>query len=520
MTLVKKALNLKTVLFYLVTAVIVFVVAKNAWADENDLLNILEQAETQKAAMPTVQEHLKLKELRAIIGSDSGDTNIFLQKLFASDYQGALLNFKDAMTNTKFAGTNGAKALESFLFWQNGLRLEALERLTTIEDLKTIPPLVLDFWRPLVKPNGKEWTIVKVKVSDSWGAFFGSPSQKDQAKMWKESTELALNDEIDKAAKVLSVLAKEHDPFVEKDLINLTAARLLYQRGYLDAAIRYDNMISRSSDYWFTAQEEAAWAQIRKGAAGPALAITNSLMHDKLSRDVSAETIFLHSLVNLKICNYPEVAKALTAFNTRFRPRVIELQKVIDGGEEAKAASNAALALAENKELTPVRIGRNSAILPRDTGLDRQLKMDGVLHGVLKAQAEAAGKLYTASLGSGSQVGFQAEYETLKRTLESRQQTAAAAFDARLRELAQTEVKDIGYLLQKMHIVEAEVIQQTGLAKRIAADTAEKPKSVAKVKFDKIKKDQIRFSGDQEIWFDELNHYKVQVSKSCRGKTL
>jgi hypothetical protein len=519
MILVRNAQNLRIFLFYVVASLILLVVAANAKAEENDLLQILEQAEVQKATVtPSVQEHLKLKELRAIIGSNAGETNIFLQKLFASDYQGALLNFKDAVDNTAFAKTNGAKALEAFLIWKNGMRLEGLDRLTSIEDLKTIPPLILDFWRPVVKPDGKEWTIVKVKVSDSWGAFFGSPSQKDQAQMWKEATTLATTSEIDKAAKILGVLAKEPDPFVEKDLINLTAARLLYDRGYLDAAIRYNNMISRSSDYWFVAQEEAAWAYMRKAAVGSALAITKSLLHEKLSRDVGPETVFLHSLLNLKVCNYPEVQASLKVYKDRFRPRVIELQKVVSSDEASKVAMTTALTLAENKDLRPIRLGRHSAMLPRDTGLDRQLRFDGVLHGVLKAEAEAAGRLYTASLTNGSQVGFQAEYEKFKQKLESRQQVTAMAFYSRIKELAQAEIKEINHLLQKMHIVEAEFIQQTNLTQRIAADTSNQKSK--KAKFEKVGKDQIRFAGDQEIWFDEINHYKVQVNKSCRGKTL
>lgn len=484
---------------------------------EDDLLKILEQSEAQKQTTNVV-EHLKMKELRAAIGSDSGDTNIFLQRLFASDYQGALLTFKEAIRGTSFQKSVSAQALEGFLYFQNGLRLEGLEKLLSIEDVKTVTPVVLDFWRPVVKADSKEWKISKIKASDSWGAFFGLPSQASQVKMWKSATELAVKDQLDQAAKLLAVLAKEPDPYVDQNLIHLTASRLLYQKGYLEPSIRYTKMVPRTSDWWFTAQEEAAWAYMRKAEIGSALAITKSLMHEKLTRDVGPETVFLHSLLNLKVCNYPEVITALKAYKERYRPRVIELQKLVARDVSSEPALKKALSLSADARLRPIALGSESAKLPRVTGLDRQLQQDGLLVGVLTEQAAAAGKLYSASLEKGSQVGFQAEFEGLKKRLESQAHTAEAAFRARVIELARFEIEEISQLLQKMHIVEAEVIQQTGLSERIAKDTLDTKKP--KIKFEKVEADQIRFAGTKEVWFDELNHYKVKVAQGCKGKTL
>lgn len=502
---------MKTILTSLLSLTFCF----SAYSQENDLLKILEQSEAAKVKTKSVEEHLKLKELRSIIGSDTGDTNIFLQKLFSSDYQGALFSFNEAVEGTPFQASNSAIALHAFLLWQNGLRLHGLEKLVAINDLQSIAPLILDFWRPLVQSTSIEWRVVKNKVNNSWGAFFGLPSQIDQVKMWSEATQFAAQDQVDKSAKLLSSLLKEPDPYVEKDLVHLTASRLLYQKGYLDASLRYLAMISKSSDWWYVAQEEAAWAHMRKGEVGAALAITQSLMHDKLQRDIGPETVFLHSLLNLKVCNYTQVIQSLKSFKERFRPRVIELSKVAQSETTTHAAIETVLTLAEKEDLKPTRIGANSRILPREVALDRQLKQDGLLYGVLKNEAQVAGRLYSISLEKNTKVGFSAEFEGLKQKLGQKQESLRSLFFSRVKDLARSEISEIQHLLQKMHIVEAEVIQQTGLSERIAKENQTKVKSA--VKLSKVTSDQVTFKGDQEIWFDELSHYKLTVSQGCRG---
>jgi hypothetical protein len=68
-----------------------------------------------------------------------------------------------------------------------------------------------------------------------------------------------------------------------------------------------------------------------------------------------------------------------------------------------------------------------------------------------------------------------------------------------------------------MHIVEAELIQQTGLAERVAKNTAKDKSSESKSVISKSA-DQISFPGDKEIWFDELTHYKFDVARGCQAK--
>lgn len=491
-------------------------------ADEGDLVNILDSAapKAKKVAPKTAgaPDNSQMRTYQKMIGSSSGDVNVFLQQFFSGDLKAALFSF-DSSLPTAFKNSNTGKALYGYLLFKNDLRLEGLERLTAISSPGQIDHTVLDLWKPLVTKDTKEWRIAKLTASEHWGEFFGLSVQSDQVAVWKKATDIAVNGKPEQAAKMLAGLLTETDPYVSKELVYITAARLLYQQGFLDAAIRYDNQVTKGSDYWFDAQEEAAWAEMRKGQTGKALAITTSLMHPALKYEVGPESVFLHSLVSLKVCNYPEVINTLKIYKERFRPRVIALNKVATESENKSIAG--LLEKAKIEELTPVKVGFLSAEIPRAAGFDRQLRHDGFLYGIVQAEAKTAGDLFALSLQKGSQVGFQAKFEQLKQKIGSREQALKSTFTARVKDLARQEVKDISVLLQKMHIVEAEVIQQTGLANRIveASKKAGQGKDTEKAKVS-VARDEVVFDGDGEIWFDELTHYKVDVKKGCQSKTL
>lgn len=489
---------------------------------EEELLNILDSAttkpkvaSTKKVAIPPTTE---MRTYQKMIGSSGGDVNVFLNQFFAGDLKGALFSFDGSMPSG-FKNSATGKAFYAYLLFVNGLRLEGLERVLATGNPDQVNPKVLELWKPLVTKETKEWRIGKLSATPNWAEFFGLTSQASQVVTWKEATNIAVNGKPEKAAKMLAGLLNETDPYISKELVYITAARLLYQQGFLDAAIRYDNQVSKGSDYWFEAQEEAAWAEMRKGQVGKALAITTSLQHPTLKYEVGPESVFLHSLVNLKVCNYPEVISTLKTYKERFRPRVIALQKL--STESESKAITGLLTQAAKEELTPVKVGFLSAEIPRAAGFDRALRHDGFLYGLVSNEAKVAGDLFALSLQKGSQVGFQGKFEQLKQKIQSREQSLKSTFTGRVKELARAEVKDISTLLQKMHIVEAEVIQQTGLANRIVAASKkagqDKDKSKANVA---VANDEVVFDGDGEVWFDELTHYKIDVKKGCQSKTL
>ena len=77
---------------------------------------------------------------------------------------------------------------------------------------------------------------------------------------WQLTLALISQNKDKKAAKLLKNLMKADNNPVGQDLMNMTVARILYQNGYLDEATNYYSKVPKSSEYWFEAQEESAWA--------------------------------------------------------------------------------------------------------------------------------------------------------------------------------------------------------------------------------------------------------------------
>jgi len=76
--------------------------------------------------------------------------------------------------------------------------------------------------------------------------------------------------------------------------------------------------------------------------------------------------------------------------------------------------------------------------------------------------------------------------------------------------LAKQELNDVSKIIQKMHIVEAEIIQQIHLS--------EKNVSVKPAKQPLVKSaDKLQFPVTTEVWMDELDNYEVNIN-NCPWK--
>jgi hypothetical protein len=136
----------------------------------------------------------------------------------------------------------------------------------------------------------------------------------------------------------------------------------------------------------------------------------------------------------------------------------------------------------------------------------------------LEEEVNQVFKLYKLSLaGASATVGYQASVDRLKQNVELRAQSAKSAAFTRVKEVAKLEAKEIKQVLTKMHIIEAEVIQQISFASK---ELAQKVNSVnIKVGSTGSKsKYAMTFPLENEVWLDELSNYKVDISKACQAK--
>ncbi len=547
MTLKKSVSKTKRNVFVAMATVIALgagaVTSNFAKASEGDELLSILGADGPETAKGKDGESLLAKSIKATQGSLSAEQNIFLQFFDKGEYEKALYQWPAAFDGTAFAKAPSGRALNALVLFRNGIQVTSLEMLLAIENPKQIDGYILQKWREIAPDNAPVWGVINTATwNQGWTDVFGIGAEvrvrgrqvytADQADMVKELIKktqidtrerawlswqlviaLAQGQDAGIAGKALAVLMKAPNNPVSQDLMTMTAARLLFQNGFLDAAVKYYEKISKNSDYWFDAQEEIAWAQIRKGEPQNAIALTKTLVAPAFSSQVGPEPFFLRSLSQIKVCDYPSVVSTLNDFRNRFKPRATELKKLTES-----ASTPAVARLVERLKKGPAKLtdlGPDASVLPRFVTRDSALVQNVAAEKALEAEAKLAGELYARSLSGGTAtVGFQGRLESFKKAVDTRTQAARSATYGRVKSLAEEEIAEISTMLQKLHIVEAELLQQISISDRVISAT--QGRSTQKLGTTGSQaKDKVWFPVEGETWFDEYSNYKVDIKKGC-----
>jgi hypothetical protein len=506
----------------------------------SDLMDLLGG---QEAQVEIGKDKSLTQDLRRQIGSLNAEQVILFNFLDQGQYEKAFYQWGSAFDGTKFAYEPTGRALKAYLFYKVGLEINALEMLTSIQNPGSIKKQMLNFWKEAAPLSSKSWKLSDLKWDPIWTDVFGRQAEvqvksrtifdannynqieallrksgentEERAWLeWQLALNFALNGDAAKGSKVLSLLMKEKENFIDENLMNITAARMLYENGYLDAAIKYYQTVPKNSDYWFVAQEELAWSFIRKGEPQNTLATTKSLVQPGFKALIGPETVFLRALSQLKVCDYQGAAKSLTDYKVYFRPKAKNLESLLaDNKEPIEFFFNS---LEKNGRLPLVKLKSKAYELPRYVTRDEVLYSLSQRAFGLKKEAVTAAELYSKSLAGGTaKVGFQADINDIKVGTDNKFQSAKNAFYNRVKLLATEEVTEINQILQKMHIVEAEILQQVTVSQDIAT-TDKKLFDVKKGSTGDKSQDTLRFPATDEIWFDEISNYKIDVKKGCQ----
>ena len=517
--------------------------SQSAQAGEDELLSIL-SGKAENVAAPN--REVVTSPLQKLIAKPTAEQNMFFQFLGAGENEKALYQYQSAFGDTGFGQSASGQALRALLLFQNGLPVTSVNSLLAIQKPATIAPELVKVWLEQVPVNHPVWSLVSEKLwTPQWTEIFGARiaarvqsreifTDADSAKLvdllratpvdsaeraaleWQMVLLLAENGDAAKAAAALAHLMKAPNNVVGKDLMSLTAARMLYQNGFLDAAIKYDREIGKTSEYWFEAQEEAGWGYIRKGEPQNAMAITRTLLNPSFSMQVGPEPFFLDSLAKLKICDYSGVMATLNQFRDRFRPRAQAMAAVSLNPDTAETKS--LVADMKAGKLKPTEPKAYLAKLPRFVARDEIIKALINREKALQAEAKQAGDIYVRSSSGGTaQVGFQAPFEIMRKDIDGSVASAHSAVLARVRNLASDEVTEISDILQKLRIVDVELVQRLSLTDRMIKATSNGPISEKKGTTVADASDKLRFPAEKEIWFDELSNYKVDVKKDCQA---
>jgi hypothetical protein len=283
---------------------------------------------------------------------------------------------------------------------------------------------------------------------------------------FNKALELATQDKTKAAHKIVDrLLSAKTD--IPRDRLLMTKGRLLFQDGDVKASLTFYEQVPTDSDHWLEALEERAWAHARMGEHGQALAQLRSLKAPLFEPLVGPEPYFLTGLIHLKICDYPKIFDAIKEFQAKYRGRVVAMQQLARTGNSE--AAQKAIAKLRTAPLAWKTIATEASQLPR------LFHRDTIL--IARVNAMKTG-------GSDASPIFK-----------------------RLQQLAQRDNKEISDIIQKMHLLEAEVIQRIHMA--------ENPKNRGNRNEDLKKGEEVLvFADTNEFWLDELNNYHVNV-KGC-----
>jgi hypothetical protein len=502
-----------------------------------DLESVFSQThQTQEARNSTYLADV----MRGILRTPTSEQNFFLRLIEESKWNEALFQIDPAFKDSEFLKSEDGQALKSMLMFRAGLSVQALEKLFEVKEPKKIHFQIMNQWRELAQAAHPAWMVARLPWKKDWTEIFGVATEvrvrsadlslnansevlnelsmlaaagsRERALLdWNLAIQFGSKDDAKKAAIIISALMKAKNNPVPEDLMTLTAARLLYQSAYFEAAQKYYDKIPKSSDYYLEAQEEKAWSFLRRRQAQDALAITQTLVNPIFTGQVGPETWFVRSLSQLKTCDYPAALETLKAFPAEFKERTIALDALVKDANTPDVQK--ALALIAEGTLSLPALAGISKKLPRGMVKDELLRQLVKTQRVLENESKAIDVL-TVDMRD---VGARAEFENIKNNILQRVGQSRANTLERVKKLAQMEVEETKNILNKLHIVEAEIIQQvesaTKLAKMVPAGEEVKKGSTGSTA-----EDVLKFPFQNEFWFDELTNYKVDLKKACQAK--
>jgi tetratricopeptide (TPR) repeat protein len=499
----------------------------------------LEKILAQPAATQQSRNSVYMADvLRGILRTPTPEQNHLLRLLEESNWTESLIQFKKAFPNSNSAMNEDIKATKAWLEFKNGLTVTALENLFQIKEPKKIHFQILNQWREAASPSHPAWQVAKIEWKKDWTEIFGvitevrvksadqslpesiqalnelamlAPADSRERALldWNMAIHYGTKDDTKKAAVIISSLMKAKNNPIPEDLLNLTAARLLYQSAYFEAAEKYYDKIAKGSDYYPQAQEEKAWSFLKRRQPQDALAVTQSLVHKMFSGQIGPETWFVRAMAQLKVCDYGSALETLKEFPKEFKDRSIGLEKI---SKDARGPEiEMALAKMKNGGLFLAEMAQISKNLPRSMIRDERLRQMVKTMDILNQEAHTA----TQILAETHITGVQGEYEALKSNFEQRSERVKAQALNRVQMLAQQEVTETKNILNKLHIVEAEVIQRVESSMKLSEASDHE---IRNGNTGSQSKDVLRFPTGGEIWLDELTNYKVDIKKGCQAR--
>lgn len=258
----------------------------------------------------------------------------------------------------------------------------------------------------------------------------------------------------------------------KSDRTLMREARVAFEKKDYKKALSLYEAVPQSSDYWIEALEERAWSHVHLKEHDEALANLKTLFAPPIKSEIGAEPYLLSSLIQLRLCNYNELFKGMKRFKEDIRPRFEAMQVLAKTGESEASVKMLGRA-AEIGSITRAAAGTDIANLPKLFYRDSKLQ-----------------DAFKASVKPGSSDRF------------------ANIVTARMKALAQRDVKETEAILRKLHLVEVESVSRMYSEMHLADNKKMSPAIERNA-------NTLVFPDDNDdVWMDELDSYRVNA-KGC-----
>jgi len=444
----------------------------------------------------------------------------------SGNFKHALMTWNSAHGLSNFGQSANGKATLAYLLHQNGMALSALDRVFSTRPAQLHPQL-LKLWTTELQNSvwvQKGW----MQTSNAWKTIHNNetPSLKIKSRAdlqkafkqaerlpkgnvngkariwWQIATKSPLINEIDPALRALKLMRESGQTVVGADQISSAYGRILYQKGDLDAALKAFHEIPKNSALWIESVEERAWAHMRRSDHDKALGETVTLLSPAMVALAGPESYYLANLLSLRVCDYPRIFKNSELFKTRHKERLAAMQEL------SKSGTNKHIhALFERLEQRGVSI---EAAGPLVQWIPRAAFRDQKFIRYMESRRQWLNEIKRANdlIDTGDALGTSREIQRISTEARKIADRLKQLAFQRVRTLAGEELKEYRQNLNKMHIIEGEVIH------RLAVDDSLKgPRSKLAKAEDKGDVLVFPYNSD-EVWFDELDNYKARV-KDC-----
>ncbi len=451
-----------------------------------------------------------------------------------SGFREALIDYVQTRQGTTYDTSYDGEALKAYLLFKNGLPVMGIEHLMSLKNPSQISSEVRALWTKDVKADHPVWKVARTTWGAKWDQFFGqsvgrevalysiytinsakelkkiqtelsntsSPTQKTWLQ-WQLGLWAPVYDQVNVGIFHLENLLKSKQEIIGRDQILMALARAHFQKNEFEKAVEYYTQVPKSSDFWFESVEERAWAAIREGRYEKALADATTLTTPVFTPLIGPEPYFMAAYSGLKICDYPMIFKFAEKFKERFKKTSAGLEELVKTG--TSAAVQKALAKLVKGDLSIATYGTEAQFLPRNFHHDEFVRRHLLYRKALLLETARTQEIIENLQDKNLTMNI------LNSRIQSMQTKATASEKLalnRIQRLAQEDLKEIKANLQKMHIIEAEVIQRIHLAQKPGKNN---------LKLSKASDELVFPYDDDEVWMDELDNYK-SLSNGCPVK--